>query len=119
MQITVVGASIALAVLFGAAGTVNTLYLAPARKEGQHFHMPPELSRFVGLCQLAAATGLIGGLCWRPLGVAAAAGLMLLMVGAVIMHRRVGDSMESMLPGLVVFGMAGFVFGAQLTILAG
>ena len=116
MHIAIVVVSIALAVLFGVAGTVNTLYLEPARNDGQHLRMPPGLSRFVGLCQLGAAIGLFGGLCWRPLGVAAAVGLTLLMAGAVIMHRRVGDSGCATVPAMVVFVVAGFVAAGQLTL---
>jgi uncharacterized membrane protein len=119
MQIAVVVVSIALGALFGVAGTVNALYLTRAREEGQHLKMSRGLSRFVGLCQLAAVIGLIGGVCWRPLSIAAAFGLMLLMVGAVIMHRRAGDSMQAMLPAMMVFGVAGFIVGGQLTLLAG
>lgn len=119
MRLAIAVVSIALAMLFGAAGTVNILYLAAARKEGLHLQIPPELSRFVGLCQLAGAVGLIGGLFWRPLGIAAAVGLMLLMVGAVIMHRRIGDSVQAMLPAVLVFGVAAFVVGGQLTLVAG
>lgn len=109
MQIAIALVSIALAVLFSAAGTVNSLYLAAARKEGQHLQISTGLSRFVGWCQLAGAIGLIAGLCWRPLSIAAAVGLMLMMVGAVVMHRRVNDSMQATLPAVVVFGVAGFV----------
>lgn len=119
MRIALVVVSIALAVLFSTAGTVNILYLAAARKEGRHLQLSSGVSRFVGWCQLAGAIGLIGGLCWRPLGIAAAVGLVLLMVGAVTVHRRVGDSVRATLPAVVVFGVAGFVVGGQLTLVAG
>lgn len=116
MRIALVVVSVALAVLFSVSATVNILYLAAARKEGQHLQISSGLSRFVGVCQLAGAIGLLCGLWWRPLGIAAAVGFMLLMVGAVILHRRVGDSVQATLPAVVVFGVAGFVVGGQLTL---
>lgn len=119
MQIATVVVSIALAALFGAAGPANILYLARARQEGEHLQLSSGLSRFVGMCQLAGAIGLIAGLFWPVLGAAAAVGLMLLMAGAVVIHRRVGDSVGATLPALVVFGVAGFVVAGQITLLTG
>jgi hypothetical protein len=61
--------------------------------EGLQSHM--ELSagptRFIGLAEIATTAGLAVGLFWRPLGVAAAVGFALLVIGAVIFHARVGD----------------------------
>ncbi|SDJ78839.1 DoxX family protein [Streptomyces indicus] len=45
----------------------------------------------LGTCLAAGSLGLLAGLAVRPLGVAAAAGLVLYFVGAVITHLRVGD----------------------------
>jgi hypothetical protein len=41
--------------------------------------------------EIAAAAGLLIGLAWAPLGVAAAGGVVLYMIGAVIGHVRVND----------------------------
>lgn len=49
------------------------------------------LVRFIGLAELAAAGGLIAGLFWRPIGIAAAAGFAVLLVGAVGFHAKAGD----------------------------
>lgn len=43
-------------------------------------------------CELAGAVGLVLGIWWPLLGVAAAAGLLLYFVGAVASHLRVGDA---------------------------
>ncbi|MEV6491747.1 DoxX family protein [Actinoplanes sp. NPDC051633] len=43
----------------------------------------------VGVPEALAAAGLVAGLWWAWLGVAAAAGVALLMAGAVVMHLRV------------------------------
>jgi hypothetical protein len=42
----------------------------------------------VGLPEAAAAVGLVVGLWWAPLGVAAATGVVLLMAGAIGLHLR-------------------------------
>ena|SRR6516165_7138841 len=42
-------------------------------------------------CELAGAAGLVLGLFWPPLGVAAGIGLVLYFLGAAMSHLRVGD----------------------------
>jgi hypothetical protein len=118
MNIAVVVASIVLAVYLGVAAILNIFYLEEARKNGRRLGLSRGLSRFIGACQLAGALGLIGGLFWRPLGIAAAVGFLLMMVGAVIAHRRVRDSVLATLPAVVVFGVTAFVFGGQLALIA-
>jgi hypothetical protein len=46
----------------------------------------------LALCEFAAALGLVAGIWWPALGIAAAAGLIVYFVGAVVSHARVGDS---------------------------
>ena len=58
--------------------------------------------RLIGVAELAAAVGLILGLVWHPIGVAAALGMALLVGGAVMMHLRAGDSLKHMAPALVI-----------------
>jgi len=43
-------------------------------------------------CEFAGALGLILGIWWLPLGMAAGIGLVLYFVGAVASHLRVGDA---------------------------
>jgi hypothetical protein len=42
-------------------------------------------------CEFAGALGTVLGILWPPLGMAAAIGLVLYFLGAVISHLRVGD----------------------------
>ena len=53
--------------------------------------MPLWSLRWLAACELAGAVGLLAGIAWAPLGIAAAAGLVLYFVGAVLGHVRVGD----------------------------
>jgi hypothetical protein len=43
-------------------------------------------------CEFAGALGLVAGIWWPALGIAAAIGLVLYFVGAVVSHLRVGDA---------------------------
>jgi DoxX-like family len=61
--------------------------------------------RLIGVAELAAAAGILAGLWWHPLGVAAAAGMALLLIGALISHRRAADSGKEMAPALVALAL--------------
>ncbi|MFE2719119.1 DoxX family protein [Streptomyces mirabilis] len=45
----------------------------------------------MGVAEAAAAGGLVAGLFWQPLGVAAALGFAATMIGAVGFHAKHGD----------------------------
>jgi DoxX-like family len=42
-------------------------------------------------CEFAGAAGLLIGIVWAPLGLAAAVGLIVYFTGAIVAHLRVGD----------------------------
>ena len=71
------------------------------RKTAAHFGIPWPRYRLIGAVELAAAAGILTGLWWHPLGVAAAAGMALLLLGAIITHRKAADSVKEMAPALV------------------
>lgn len=117
MQIAVVVVSIGLAIFLAVAGFLNVFFVGDARKNAAHLRISSALTRFIGWCQWAAVFGLIVGLFWRPLAIAAATGLLLLMVGALIAHRRVGDPIKEMVLAIVVFVLTAFVLAAQISLL--
>lgn len=49
----------------------------------------------LGLVKIAGALGLLSGIAYRPLGIAAAIGVVLYFLGAVITHLRAGDMKDS------------------------
>lgn len=65
--------------------------------------VPMEWFPWLSACEFAGALGLLIGIAWPPLGVAAAIGVVLYFVGAMVAHVRVGD-----LKGL---GTPGFLLG--------
>jgi uncharacterized membrane protein YphA (DoxX/SURF4 family) len=58
--------------------------------------------QLIGVAEVAGAAGLVIGLWWAPIGVAAAVGLTLLMVGAVITHVRFKEKFALVAPSLVL-----------------
>lgn len=60
-----------------------------------HMGLSAGLVRFIGLAEVAAAVGLVVGLFWQPLGIAAAIGLIVTMIGAVGFHAKAGDYADS------------------------
>jgi uncharacterized membrane protein YphA (DoxX/SURF4 family) len=68
------------------------------RKSAAHFGIPWSRYRLIGVAELAAAAGILTGLWWHPLGLAAAAGMALLLIGAVITHRKAADRAKEMAP---------------------
>lgn len=68
--------------------------------------LPNRLWLGVGALEAAAAAGLVAGVWWQPLGVAAAIGVALTMVGAVLAHLRLGLTGSSLAPPAVVLALA-------------
>jgi hypothetical protein len=53
--------------------------------------VPMKWLNLLAACELAGAAGLLLGIAWPPLGIAAGAGLVIYFVGAVASHVRVRD----------------------------
>ena len=70
------------------------------RKSAAHFGISWPRYRLIGVAELAAAAGILIGLWWHPLGVAAAAGMAVLLLGAIITHRKAADRAKDMVPAL-------------------
>jgi uncharacterized membrane protein YphA (DoxX/SURF4 family) len=71
------------------------------RQSAEHFGIRWPRYRLIGVAELTAAAGVLAGLWWHPLGIAAAAGTTLLLTGALITHRHAGDSGKEMAPALI------------------
>ncbi len=94
---------------------LTAAYLLPAagkllghprmRQSAAHFGIRWPRYRLIGVAELAAAAGILIGLWWHPLGIAAAAGMTLLLLGALLSHRRAADSGMEMAPALVALAL--------------
>ncbi|MFD3505139.1 DoxX family protein [Streptomyces sp. NPDC058676] len=56
----------------------------------------------LGLVKIAGALGLLAGIVYRPLGIAAAIGVVLYFLGAVITHARGGDAKGIGIPAVIM-----------------
>lgn len=90
--------AIVLCVLAGASKLTGQKQMV---ESAQHFGIPWERYRMIGALEVLAAIGLLLGLFWSPLGVLAALGMVLLIVGALIFHSRAHDSVGMMAPAAV------------------
>ena len=90
---------LAVACLLPAAGKLTGQ--PKMRQSAAHFGIPWSRYRLIGVAELAAAAGIVIGLWWHPLGVAAAAGMAVLLVGAIVTHRKAADSVKEAVPTLV------------------
>jgi hypothetical protein len=77
------------------------------RHAAGHFGIAWRRYRLIGVAELAAAVGVLVGLVWRPAGLLAAAGMTLLLIGAVIAHRRAHDNVREALPALLALAVSG------------
>jgi uncharacterized membrane protein YphA (DoxX/SURF4 family) len=78
--------AVVLAVVFGVAGIAKIAGAPIMRKAAQHLGFSVGHYRVIGALELAGAIGLLVGLVVPPLGVAAAVGLALLLIGVGIAH---------------------------------
>ena len=106
--------AILLALAFGAAGAQKLAGAKMASDSAAHLGIPFGRYRLIGVPELLGAIGLLVGLAVWPLGVAAAAGLVVLMAGAVIFHIRAGDKIAGFGPALAlgVLSLAELIFRA-------
>jgi uncharacterized membrane protein YphA (DoxX/SURF4 family) len=88
------------------------------RQSAGHFGILWPRYRLIGVAELAAAAGILIGLWWHPLGIAAAAGMALLLLGALITHRRAGDSAKEMAPALLALAVTVAYLAIALTVWA-
>ncbi len=96
---------IALSVLLAVACLVPAIAKLGAHPKmlasAGHFGIPWSRYRLIGVAELVAAAGVLAGLIWAPIGVAAASGMCVLLVGALATHRRSGDRLQEATPALV------------------
>jgi hypothetical protein len=72
--------------------------------------VPLKCFSLLAACELAGALGLVLGIWWPSLGVAAGIGLVLYFVGAIVSHVRVGD--------VIGLGPAAFMLSVSVSALA-
>ncbi|GII99790.1 DoxX-like protein [Sediminihabitans luteus] len=108
----IVSVVLALACVMSGAGKVKQVEALTTQLTGlgvKQQHIP-----LLGALLLAGAVGLVVGLWWAPIGIAAAVCLALYFAGAVVTHLRAGD--KNVAPVVVLMLLA--VAAAVLRILS-
>ncbi|MFD7843348.1 DoxX family protein [Nocardia sp. NPDC059764] len=115
MKIASIALTCLLVLCFVSAGAAKVLAVPSMRERAAHVGFSIAAYRAIGALELAAAVGLVAALVWWPVGVAAAGGLVLLMLGATIVHTRHGDPLPQFAPAVV----AGLICAAYVATLIG
>jgi hypothetical protein len=106
MDTATVVATVLLAALFTFAGSIKLIGVAQSLVIRDHLGVKPLQWRLIGACELAGVAGVLVGLMWPPIGIAAAIGLALLSVGAVAFHVRASDSAKDTAPAVIGIALA-------------
>jgi hypothetical protein len=95
-----------LAGLFSFAAFIKLFGVRQSLAIRDHLGVTPAQWRVIGLLELAGVAGALMGLAWPPIGVAAAIGLALLVLGAIGFHVRASDSVADTAPAVIGLGLA-------------
>jgi hypothetical protein len=106
-----------LAVLVVALGLPKIFQQSTMVARFQRLGYSVRICQAIGALEVAAAVGLVAGIWWRPLGIAAAVGLVALLIGATVSHLRAGDGLKEVVPaiwvGMVAAATAGVAIAAM------
>jgi hypothetical protein len=98
--------TILLAALFGFASSIKLLGVRQSLAIRDHLGISATNWRVIGLLELAGVIGVLVGLWWAPLGIAAATGLALLSIGALVSHVLASDGADQSLPAAIGLALA-------------
>lgn len=102
MGLAVIVVSIVVAAVFVGAGVAKITEQQRMVDSADHFELSHRAHRMIGALEIAGAVGLLLGLLWSPIGIIAAIGLLVLMIGALCFHVRAKDSVQEVTPAIVV-----------------
>ncbi|WP_330256940.1 DoxX family protein [Nocardia sp. NBC_00565] len=118
MTVAFIVLAVLLAVGFLPLGAAKVLAVAPIRQRAEQLGFSVTAFRGIGALEIAGALGVLVGIVWWPLGATAGIGLVLLMIGALIAHAKVGDGVGEYAPsigiGVLALAYVVTVFGAHL-----
>lgn len=100
MSATFITLSLVLAFIFITVGWLKINRQKWMRDSAEHLGYSIRGFQAIGVTEVAAGGGLVFGQFWTPAGVAAAIGLVALLIGAVVSIRRAGDGVRDMVPAL-------------------
>ena len=107
MHITYMAITVLLALLVTFSGLAKIARKADVVKTVHEvIGVPMKYFSLLAVCEFAGAIGLVTGIWWPGLGVAAGIGLVLYFVAAIVSHLRVGDR-NGIGPAVLMLVLAG------------
>ena len=104
-----------MVVAFAAAGSAKLAAVPAMRTRAEHVGFGVSACRRIGALEVLAVVGLLVGAFAPVIGALAAAGLLMLLGGAIVAHLRNGDGMREIAPadvlGLVTLSFLLLVVG--------
>jgi hypothetical protein len=97
--------AVLLAGLFLVTGTGKVIAVSSMRERAAHVGFSVDAYRRIGALELLGAIGLLAGFAEPAIGVAAATGILLLMLGAIAAHARSKDTLGAMAPAVIVLAL--------------
>ena len=91
-----------LVVAFAVAGSAKLAAVPAMRAKAEHVGFSVAAYRRIGLLEILAVLGLLIGAFVPVIGALAAAGLLMLLGGAIVTHLRSGDGVRDIAPALVL-----------------
>jgi hypothetical protein len=91
-----------LVVAFAATGSAKLAAVPAMRAKAEQVGFSVAAYRRIGLLEVLAVIGLIVGAFVPVIGALAAAGLLLLLGGAIVAHLRNGDGIREIAPAVVL-----------------
>jgi hypothetical protein len=101
-----------LAALFTFSSSIKLIGVPKSLTIRDHLGVSPVQWRVIGALELAGVAGVLAGLLWSPIGIAAAIGLALLSIGAIAFHLRASDRVAEIIPAVI-----GVALGAATAVL--
>ncbi|MFJ8910103.1 DoxX family protein [Amycolatopsis sp. NPDC102389] len=98
MAVTYAVLSVLLIAIFAVLGVAKVLRQQALVSRTERLGFSVREIQGIGALELAGAAGLVAGFFWQPLGIAAAIGLVALLIGAAISHARAGDGIKDVAP---------------------
>ena len=114
MRLATVAVSVVLAALLTLAAVRKLSHQEHVVRSYARVGVPEDKLDRLAIVLLAGAAGLVLGLLWAPIGVAAAIGVVCYFIGAVAFHIRAGD-VKNMPTPIVYLATAAVALALHLT----
>ena len=94
--------TVLLVVAFAALGSAKLAAVPAMRSKAEHAGFSVAAYRRIGSLEVLAVAGLVVGAFIPAIGALAAAGLLMLLGGALVVHLRNGDGLREIAPAVVL-----------------